>query len=293
MSHRTTIQRRAAPRPARTTRTRSAADNARSLGRLSLLRAGAQGTQVRLLTAKLAKAGYLPKAQDKFDSSVETAVRRYQKEKGLLVDGIVGQQTWGSFFGVKVRPGSDLLRGAGGTSAPASGAQGRSHTHGPRGSSGVSGSQSRSHTHAPRGSSGTQAPRDDAPTTGGKRVTAYINGRAQQISVVPVGNGQYMRADAAQQYKRMVADAGRAGVNLSSTSGFRTMAEQQVLWNRYGAGRAARPGYSNHQNGISMDIGGVNGYGTAAFNWLRNNASKYGFRNDVRGEFWHWTYYGR
>ncbi len=53
---------------------------------------------------------------------------------------------------------------------------------------------------------------------------------------------------------------------------------------------AAKPGYSHHQNGISMDVGGIGGYNTKAYNWLKANASKYGFQNDVRGEFWHWTY---
>jgi LAS superfamily LD-carboxypeptidase LdcB len=69
----------------------------------------------------------------------------------------------------------------------------------------------------------------------------------------------------------------------------------RALYQKYlnGTGNlAAKPGYSNHQNGNSMDIGSVNGYGTKAFNWLKNNADKYGFKNDVAGEFWHWTYKG-
>ncbi|MEN9799809.1 MAG: hypothetical protein RL653_3506, partial [Pseudomonadota bacterium] len=53
---------------------------------------------------------------------------------------------------------------------------------------------------------------------------------------------------------------------------------------------AARPGYSNHQMGLSVDLGGIGGYGTRAYNWLKQNASRYGFVNDVGGEFWHWTY---
>jgi LAS superfamily LD-carboxypeptidase LdcB len=74
------------------------------------------------------------------------------------------------------------------------------------------------------------------------------------------------------------------------------MAEQQALYRKYlnGTGNlAAKPGYSNHQNGISVDIGGINGYGTKAFKWMQQNAGRYGFINDVRGEFWHWTYRGR
>ena len=248
--------------------------DAKSLSKLSLLKQGVSGAQVKLLTKKLVEGGYLKAPTDKFDSEVEAAVRKYQKDKGLQVDGIVGQQTWGSFYGVKAPPGSNLLKGGGGTSA-VGGTSGGGH----------------SHVHGPNGVD--RAPDAGGDIAGGKRVTAYINGRAQQITVVPVGNGEYMRADAAKNYKTMLAAAQRAGISLSSTSGFRTMAEQQALYARYGSPRAATPGHSNHQNGISMDIGGVNSYGTAAYNWLKNNASKYGFKNDVAGEYWHWTYYGR
>jgi hypothetical protein len=130
---------------------------------------------------------------------------------------------------------------------------------------------------------------------GSKQVTAYIQGRPSTITVVPVGNGKFMRADAAKNFLAMQAAAKRAGVNLSATSGFRSNEEQKVLYQKYlnGTGNlAAKPGYSNHQGGISMDIGGIGGYGTTAYKWLQNNASKYGFKNDVGGEPWHWTYKG-
>ena len=41
-----------------------------------------------------------------------------------------------------------------------------------------------------------------------------------------------------------------------------------------------------------MDIGGVNGYGTAAYRWLSANAGRFGFKNDVGGEYWHFDYRG-
>ena len=134
-------------------------------------------------------------------------------------------------------------------------------------------------------------------TAGGKHVTAYINGRPSTITVVPVGNGQYMRADAASHFKAMVGAAARAGIHLSATSGFRTMAQQQYLYDgwihhRPGFNLAARPGYSNHQNGIAMDIGGVGGYGTTAYRWLAANSGKFGFKTDVSGEYWHFDYRG-
>jgi LAS superfamily LD-carboxypeptidase LdcB len=141
-----------------------------------------------------------------------------------------------------------------------------------------------------KGTGGVSQP---PPSGGGKQVTAYIQGRPSTITVQPVGNGQYMRADAATNFKAMQAAAAKAGIHLTATSGFRTMEQQKVLYQKYlnGTGNlAAKPGYSNHQNGISMDIGGIGGYGTKAYNWLKANASNYGYKNDVGGEPWHWTY---
>jgi lysozyme family protein len=131
--------------------------------------------------------------------------------------------------------------------------------------------------------------------SGAKEVTAYHKGKKSTITVVPVGNGQYLRADAAKNFLAMQSAAQRAGIKLTATSGFRSMEEQRELYQKYlkGTGNlAAKPGYSNHQGGISMDIGGVGSYGTKAYKWLKNNASKYGFEDDVRREYWHWTYKG-
>lgn len=146
------------------------------------------------------------------------------------------------------------------------------------------------------GASGGAAPagRASGPTSlpagPGRVVRGYRNGRAVNIRVSPVGGGQYLQTKAAGPYKALMAAARRAGIRLSNTSGYRTYAQQAALYRRYGSGRAARPGYSNHQLGLSMDIGGVGGYGTRAFRWLRANAPRFGFINDVPGEFWHWTY---
>jgi hypothetical protein len=127
----------------------------------------------------------------------------------------------------------------------------------------------------------------------GIRVEGYYNGVAKQITVVPVGNGEYLRSDAARQWKRMVAAAARDGIHISAGSGFRTMSEQRYLYDLYlhhGGNKAAPPGYSNHQGGVAMDISGVGGYGTSTFNWLSRHAGHFGFRNTVSGEYWHWGY---
>jgi peptidoglycan hydrolase-like protein with peptidoglycan-binding domain len=131
------------------------------------------------------------------------------------------------------------------------------------------------------------------PLEGGKAVTGYEDGRPRNITVYPIGEGQYAQAAVARNFKAMVAEARAAGINLGVNSGWRSNEEQAELYRRYlnGTGnKAAPPGYSNHQMGLSIDVGNVGGYNTRAYNWLRENAGRFGFVNDVAGEFWHWTY---
>lgn len=129
-----------------------------------------------------------------------------------------------------------------------------------------------------------------------RRVDAYVYGSRRRITVSPIGGGHYLRTDAARDYKKLIAAAKRAGVPLYTNSGFRSMAEQRRLYAMYlnGTGNpAARPGYSNHQGGVAVDIGGVGPFGSRAYNWLARNAGRFGFNNvEGRGvnEPWHWVY---
>lgn len=131
----------------------------------------------------------------------------------------------------------------------------------------------------------------------------WVRGVPTPITLASVGNGQMMRDDAARNFLAMQAAAKAAGIVLTATSGFRDNDQQKRLyagWQRKQAGdptaahfnMAAKPGYSNHQGGTSIDIGGVGSFTSAAYKWLTMNAGRYGFRNDVRGEYWHWTYSG-
>lgn len=128
----------------------------------------------------------------------------------------------------------------------------------------------------------------------GQLVKGYVHGVARNIRVSSIGNGKSLRTDAAARFNAMKAAARRVGITLTPVSGFRTMAQQKALYAAYRAGHgnlAARPGYSNHQGGLSADIS-VGSYGSAAYRWLASHARAYGFVNDVRGEPWHWTYRG-
>lgn len=68
------------------------------------------------------------------------------------------------------------------------------------------------------------------------------------------------------------------------TSGYRSIAEQQALWNASDkSGRmVARPGYSRHNWGIAADIGGQ-----ADYAWLKRNAPRYGLYFPLDYEPWH------
>lgn len=129
----------------------------------------------------------------------------------------------------------------------------------------------------------------------GTVVAGFVNGVPSPIIVMPVGNGQMLRRDAAEAFLKMQAAALKAGIKLTATSGWRSMADQTRLYAGYKAGlpgfnMAAAPGYSNHQGGISVDIGGLGGYTSTAYRWLANNARAFGFVNDVATEYWHWTF---
>ena len=126
-----------------------------------------------------------------------------------------------------------------------------------------------------------------------RRNDAYSAGRNYSITVVTV-DGKPMERATADSFWRMRLDAEREGVILRVNSGYRTMAQQEYLYNCYLTGRcnngnlAARPGYSRHQSGHAVDIN--TGY-RGVVSWLDRNASRYGFYNPIRSrEPWHWEY---
>lgn len=131
-----------------------------------------------------------------------------------------------------------------------------------------------------------------------------------------VGNGQYLRAAAAQALSQMITDAKAAGYILTSDSGYRSYDTQVAVYNNevkaYGQAVAdsesARPGYSEHQTGWAIDLGssGCNIQDcfatTAGGKWATANAYRYGFilrypqnltaTTGYRPEAWHFRYVG-
>jgi LAS superfamily LD-carboxypeptidase LdcB len=124
---------------------------------------------------------------------------------------------------------------------------------------------------------------------------------------------------ARQAFDQMAADAKAEGINLYDFSTYRNYDVQEGLYNRYVAADgqenadrySARPGCSEHQTGLVMDIGGDDRSkwaettfdDTKEAQWLTNNAHRYGYilRYPVGGEqttgymheSWHYRYIGQ
>jgi hypothetical protein len=63
---------------------------------LPVLRQGASGEAVKGLQRELVDAGYSLTVDGSFGPTTYSAVRAYQSKTGLVVDGVVGNNTWGS-----------------------------------------------------------------------------------------------------------------------------------------------------------------------------------------------------
>lgn len=127
-----------------------------------------------------------------------------------------------------------------------------------------------------------------------------------------------MRQEAATGLEEMFAMAEVQGIYLAGASGYRSYETQEGLYNHYvnkdGKEKAdqysARPGHSEHQTGLTMDISGSTGEcavqdcfaDTPEAEWLADNAHLFGFilrypkgKEHITGykyEPWHFRYVG-
>ncbi len=98
--------------------------------------------------------------------------------------------------------------------------------------------------------------------------------------------GKPMRPDVAQAFDRMEQAARQDGVALAINSGFRSDAEQAVLFARNPNPKmVAPPGQSLHRNGTELDLGPP-----AAYGWLDANGGRFHFVQRYSWEDWHWGY---
>lgn len=139
------------------------------------------------------------------------------------------------------------------------------------------------------------------------------------VTVAANKSGILMRAEAVTALKEMFDAAAADGVTLVAGSGYRSEAYQRQLYDgyvaRYGAATAdtisSRPGYSDHQTGLALDISDHDGAtflsqsmeNTPEGQWLYQHAHEYGFilrypkgKEAITGyafEPWHYRYVGK
>lgn len=66
------------------------------------LKKGSKGTQVRLLQQRLRERGWTISVDGDFGTGTDKVVKAFQKEKGLVVDGLVGKKTWDALWSTRV-----------------------------------------------------------------------------------------------------------------------------------------------------------------------------------------------
>ncbi len=115
-----------------------------------------------------------------------------------------------------------------------------------------------------------------------------------------------------EAFAQMQAAAAKDNISLEIASGFRSYEEQKTLYEEYTAEHgqkeaetfSARPGYSEHQSGLAIDVNGADFsmVGGDDMKWLAKHCAEYGFiirfpegKENITGysyEPWHIRYVG-
>ena len=143
--------------------------------------------------------------------------------------------------------------------------------------------------------------------------SAYIPNDLELINSIYSNKKKYLRKKAKIAFENMAFDAKQIGLNIIAVSTYRSYDYQDKLFNNYVKEKgleyasmcSARPGCSEHQLGLAVDIADKsldydNFDKTKEFVWIKNNAYKYGFilrypidKVNITGykyEPWHYRY---
>lgn len=119
-----------------------------------------------------------------------------------------------------------------------------------------------------------------------------------------------VRALVRDPLEALLQDAWRAGHYVLINSAYRSASRQQSMYEKFAGApqndihgeHAALPGFSEHQLGTAVDISTYPVATTAGYQWLADNAYRYGFVlsypsgaqeiTQYRYEPWHWRYVG-
>ena len=143
----------------------------------------------------------------------------------------------------------------------------------------------------------------------------YVPDNLEDLDTSYSRSGMKLVKNAKEALEKMVQNAKDDGCTIRVMSSYRSYNYQVNLYNRYkeqdGEKEAdtysARPGFSEHQTGLCIDIddGKINYTdfeNSTSFNWMQENAHKYGFilrypkdKTNITGytyESWHYRYVG-
>lgn len=144
----------------------------------------------------------------------------------------------------------------------------------------------------------------------------YVPENLQPLNTSYARSGMQLVDIAKEAFESMSDDAKKEGMNIIAMSSYRSYDYQVNLYNNYvktdGKEAAdtysASPGYSEHQTGLAVDVYNLelpytSFEKTEEFNWMQENAYKYGFilrfpkdKVDITGyqyEAWHYRYVGK
>lgn len=144
----------------------------------------------------------------------------------------------------------------------------------------------------------------------------YIPDDLEKLDVMYANEYKYVRKEVKKAFEQLSSDAKQLGYQIIAVSTFRSYYYQKNLYQyyvvekgkKYADNCSARPGHSEHQTGLSIDVMGENmDYNrfeeTKAFTWMKQHAHEYGFilrypsgKEHITGfkyEPWHYRYVGK
>lgn len=143
----------------------------------------------------------------------------------------------------------------------------------------------------------------------------YIPKNLESISLRFANKDKYLRKDAKEAFENLSSEASALGYRIVAVSAYRDYNYQNELFNYYVEEKgldyaldcSAKPGHSEHQTGLAVDVEGENKdydnfEDTKEFNWMKENAHRFGFilrypkgKEHITGfkyEPWHYRYVG-
>lgn len=144
----------------------------------------------------------------------------------------------------------------------------------------------------------------------------YVPENLEDIDLEFARSGMKMVKTAKEKFLEMVKAAKNDGYTIIAMSSYRSYNYQVNLYNRYVSSDgveaadtySGRPGYSEHQTGLAVDVYDgkldyTNFEKSDSYNWMQENAYKYGFilrfpkdKDNITGyqyESWHYRYVGK